>query len=355
MTNTLTRQYPFRLDKMFIINDSIFIQTVWSIAKQFLTEVQQQKMNFMRTGYAKELLKIYAAHHLEKEFGGTRSEITSFYPFPLLSGPFKPYSTGPNPKAVPNCHHAIGPMTVEGRLWEGSDRPPIEWGPKAYEVFQTCGLTPPPSVLPPPMLEEEKKPAQPEPKVAVIPATIVEEVKEPSPRPEQRVEVVELVTSPSPPFAGAVSVELVTLPSSEFTYSNVSPRPSGELAAAPVPPAGSPPMEYTKGPVPRRVTEEEVPEPSTDSSSEATPPQKLPQTTAPAAPLPPKPSAAVEAEQRAAPAPQAPPAPATIAAAETAETRPPVPVPQRMPWWKTITRCKCLSPDNDAVRKTRST
>lgn len=143
MTNTLTRQYPFRLDRMFIINDSLFIQTVWQIAKQFLTEVQQQKMNFLRSGYDKELLKLYAPHHLEKEFGGTRDEIKQFYPFPLVQGPFTPgEQTGPNQSAIPNCHRAVSQNTIRGKYWL-DDEPPLVWGPEAPKVFAACGLPKP--------------------------------------------------------------------------------------------------------------------------------------------------------------------------------------------------------------------
>lgn len=144
MTNTLTRQYPFRLDRMYIINDSIFIQTVWSVARQFLTEVQQKKMNFMRTGYTTELLKSFAAHQLEREYGGTRDELESFYPFPLVQGPFTPNtSSTPNTTAVQDCWKAVSRETAKGVVWEGDIRTPIQWSSEAPAVFAECGLPSP--------------------------------------------------------------------------------------------------------------------------------------------------------------------------------------------------------------------
>eukprot|EP01069_Polyplicarium_translucidae_P013051 Polyplicarium_translucidae@DN732_c0_g1_i1.p1 len=144
MTSTLTKQFPFRLDRMYIINDSIFIQTVWSVAKQFLTEVQQQKMNFFRTGFQEALLRDFAVHQLERSFGGSREELKVFYPFPLPPGPFEAgFAGGPNPQAHQYCHEAVDAITQEGGCWEGDKRPPINWAPGAARIFAALGLPPP--------------------------------------------------------------------------------------------------------------------------------------------------------------------------------------------------------------------
>ncbi|KAL8426814.1 hypothetical protein Efla_007141 [Eimeria flavescens] len=139
MTSTLTKQYPFRLNRMLIINDSFFVQTVWNIAKQFLTEVQQQKMLFMRSGYEEELLKDYTPWQLEKCYGGTRAEITSFYPFPVAPGP---YVVGTTEREDPykNGYLALDRVTSMGVLWEGRCRMPIQWGAEAARVFRDLSL-----------------------------------------------------------------------------------------------------------------------------------------------------------------------------------------------------------------------
>lgn len=145
--NTLTVQYPFRLHRMIILNDSLFIQTVWSIAKQFLTEVQQEKVAFVRNGPPMKtlLLGLYAAHQLEEEFGGTRPEVTAYYPFPLAPGPFELGSKGPRPNAIRECHRAVAPVTAIGKLWTspGGTGPPLIWSAEAPKIFGTCGLPPP--------------------------------------------------------------------------------------------------------------------------------------------------------------------------------------------------------------------
>ncbi|CDJ58056.1 CRAL/TRIO domain-containing protein, putative [Eimeria maxima] len=139
MTSTLTKQYPFRLNRMLIINDSFFVQTVWNIAKQFLTEVQQQKMLFMRSGFEEELLKEYTPWQLEKCYGGTRPEIRTFYPFPVAPGP---YSIGSVQEEEPykNAHRAVDRLTTFGVTWEGDCRMPVQWAPAAKEVFADLQL-----------------------------------------------------------------------------------------------------------------------------------------------------------------------------------------------------------------------
>ncbi|KEP64377.1 UNVERIFIED_CONTAM: CRAL/TRIO domain-containing protein [Hammondia hammondi] len=145
MVNTLTKQFPFRLHRMWIINDSFFVQTVWSIAKQFLTEVQQQKMKFFRTGFEVELLKDYAAHQLEKHYGGSRDEIRTFYPFPLAPGPFNIDAKGPRETLPPELPMlAVDRFTTFGVVWEGGCRLPIQWTAESSHVFPACGLPAPP-------------------------------------------------------------------------------------------------------------------------------------------------------------------------------------------------------------------
>ncbi|PHJ23594.1 cral trio domain-containing protein [Cystoisospora suis] len=146
MVNTLTKQFPFRLHRMWIINDSFFVQTVWNIAKQFLTEVQQQKMKFYRSGFEPELLKDYAAHQIEKHYGGSREEITKFYPFPLAPPPFNIDAKAADSKLPPELPMlAVDRFTTFGVIWEGDCITPIQWSPDARRVFEANHLPPPPA------------------------------------------------------------------------------------------------------------------------------------------------------------------------------------------------------------------
>ncbi|KAL8442125.1 hypothetical protein Emag_006630 [Eimeria magna] len=128
MTSTLTKQYPFRLNRMLIINDSFFVQTVWNIAKQFLTEVQQQKMLFLRSGFEEELMKEYTPWQLEKSYGGTRPEAERH----------ESYGKG---------YLATDRITSMGLLWEKDCRVPTMWAPEAGQVFKDLSLPLPEGVL----------------------------------------------------------------------------------------------------------------------------------------------------------------------------------------------------------------
>eukprot|EP01071_Lankesteria_metandrocarpae_P002015 Lankesteria_metandrocarpae@DN2029_c0_g1_i1.p2 len=145
LTTTLTKQYPFRLDKMWIINDSLIMQTFWSVIKSFLTEVQQQKMNFCRHGYQKLLLKEHACHQLEKTFGGTREDFTRFYPFPMAPGPFAAgYKGGPNLNAPQDGYKAIDEITMRGLVWGADDMgTPTLWTEEAYRICREANVVPP--------------------------------------------------------------------------------------------------------------------------------------------------------------------------------------------------------------------
>ncbi|KAL8429440.1 hypothetical protein ACSSS7_006626 [Eimeria intestinalis] len=146
MTSTLTKQYPFRLNRMLIINDSFFVQTVWNIAKQFLTEVQQQKMLFMRSGFEEELLKEYTPWQLEKSYGGTRPEITTFYPFPIAPGPYT-VGSAERHESYGSGYLATDRITSMGVFWEKECRIPTMWAPEAVRVFKDLSLPLPEGVL----------------------------------------------------------------------------------------------------------------------------------------------------------------------------------------------------------------
>ncbi|KAL8270637.1 hypothetical protein Esti_005458 [Eimeria stiedai] len=146
MTSTLTKQYPFRLNRMLIINDSFFVQTVWNIAKQFLTEVQQQKMLFLRSGFEEELMKEYTPWQLEKCYGGTRPEITTFYPFPIAPGPYT-VGSAERQESYGKGYLATNRITSLGLLWEKDCRVPTMWAPEADQVFIDLSLPLPEGVL----------------------------------------------------------------------------------------------------------------------------------------------------------------------------------------------------------------
>mmetsp|Transcript_2129 Transcript_2129/g.5395 ORF Transcript_2129/g.5395 Transcript_2129/m.5395 type:complete len:435 (+) Transcript_2129:120-1424(+) len=114
--------YPGRINKFYIVRMSKFLTPLVSVGKSMMSERQVQKLAFMKdvSGFADE----FALSQLEKEFGGTRDEITQFFPFPLLPGPFTAgYSGQPDKKAVPNLHVVMTEACSRGNLWDGSRDP----------------------------------------------------------------------------------------------------------------------------------------------------------------------------------------------------------------------------------------
>ncbi|XP_053991145.1 uncharacterized protein LOC128883139 isoform X2 [Hylaeus volcanicus] len=84
----LSRQYPCRLNHMYVLHDSFFLQTAWKIVRNCLSPMQQEKVTLTRYDFGTLILKNFLPNQIEKDFGGTRENITSFYPFPLASGPY---------------------------------------------------------------------------------------------------------------------------------------------------------------------------------------------------------------------------------------------------------------------------
>ncbi|KAF8822962.1 CRAL/TRIO domain-containing protein [Cardiosporidium cionae] len=170
-----TKQYPFRLNKMWIIHDSLFIQMLWNAAKGFLTEVQQQKMAFFRHGFREVLQQEYGIPQLEQHYGGSHQTHKTFYPFPLANGSIKSVTVPATAKMTNkvfrhtskqllkslslsstekklHCHtiseseqdfdgnleawRCIDELTCFGISWEGSCRLPILWSTEALAIFK---------------------------------------------------------------------------------------------------------------------------------------------------------------------------------------------------------------------------
>merc|ERR1719506_3629967 len=92
------------------------------------------------------LQEMFAPHQLPKRYGGTREDITTFYPFPLLAGPYDAKSKASDPEAVPNCHVVLGEQTRKGVVWEsGGPRTPIRFAAGSWKVFREAGLPVPPA------------------------------------------------------------------------------------------------------------------------------------------------------------------------------------------------------------------
>mmetsp|Transcript_24949 Transcript_24949/g.57942 ORF Transcript_24949/g.57942 Transcript_24949/m.57942 type:complete len:494 (-) Transcript_24949:155-1636(-) len=140
----MSHHYMGRVYKFYICNMSMVLGTIAGAVKGLLTDRQKQKLVFVDK--IPDLLKDFAAHHLEQDLGGTRPVIKEkFFPFPLQPGPFKPGTSGPDRAAIPNVHEIFTEFGVSGRLYDSevpendADLPPA-FTAKAASIFRQAGV-----------------------------------------------------------------------------------------------------------------------------------------------------------------------------------------------------------------------
>ncbi|KAH7649702.1 sec14 domain containing [Cryptosporidium bovis] len=133
ISSLLTNQYSFRLYKMFVLHDSLFIQAIWNLTKQFLTDLQQHKIIISRNDIRSHLFGMVHPCQVEEQFGGKQKNRTfPFYPFVFPKGPFvDPNIHPPNGftrfilekgdnlpdfNKISNCHLLFNKYNVLGKL-----------------------------------------------------------------------------------------------------------------------------------------------------------------------------------------------------------------------------------------------
>eukprot|EP00915_Cephaloidophora_sp_WS-2016_P001058 GHVH01001447.1.p1 GENE.GHVH01001447.1~~GHVH01001447.1.p1 ORF type:complete len:550 (+),score=68.78 GHVH01001447.1:147-1796(+) len=84
----LTMRYPFHLDNMFLIHDSMLIQTITPIVRTFMTDLQKLKIRIVRRRISSNDMKSFEPSLIEKQYGGHRDAISTYYPFPILSAEY---------------------------------------------------------------------------------------------------------------------------------------------------------------------------------------------------------------------------------------------------------------------------
>lgn len=141
--SVLSHHYIVRVFRFYVVNMSYMLGTLVGVVKPILTDRQRQKLNFVKN--VNECKDWVALHHLEEDLGGSRPKITTFFPFPLLPGPFAPGSSaGPRKDAVKNCHTALTAEGFRGLLWDTSktkaENIQYEYTDVAEGIFKACGL-----------------------------------------------------------------------------------------------------------------------------------------------------------------------------------------------------------------------
>jgi hypothetical protein len=143
---TMQNHYVQRVYRAVCVNAPGWVSGLWSGIKPILSARQQAKTFILSSGDYSMLQEMFAPHQLQKRYGGSREEITTFYPFPLLPGPYDVKSTASDPKAVPNCHGVLGEQTRKGVVWESTGpRTPQRFAAGSWAVFREAGLPVPPA------------------------------------------------------------------------------------------------------------------------------------------------------------------------------------------------------------------
>lgn len=142
---TMQNHYVQRVYRAVCVNAPGWVASMWNGIKGILSARQQAKTFIFSSGDFSMLQEMFAPHQLQKRYGGTREDITTFYPFPLLPGPYYSGSKASDPNAVPNCHAVLGEKTRKGAVWEsGAPRIPIRFASGSWKVFREAGLPVPP-------------------------------------------------------------------------------------------------------------------------------------------------------------------------------------------------------------------
>lgn len=104
ITKVIGSHYIGTTYKIFAINPPGIVKALWGIAKNFLTERQQQKVVIVDGGDS-ALTDLFPALQLEEQYGGKRPNIAApFYPFTCVQGPFSIGSTTLDKNAIKDVH-----------------------------------------------------------------------------------------------------------------------------------------------------------------------------------------------------------------------------------------------------------
>jgi len=143
MHKEMGNHYTVRVLRMYICNMSFFLRGVFTIAKSILSDRQNQKICVINS--LPELLRDFALHQLEKDFGGTKENIQVSFPFDLSPGPFTAgYAGGPNKNAVTHVHRAFDLDALCGRLWDPDlsleENTRQRYTSEAPSIFRQCNI-----------------------------------------------------------------------------------------------------------------------------------------------------------------------------------------------------------------------
>lgn len=143
VAHVLTQQHASRVWKFYICNMSMVLRGLSTLVQAVMTDRQKKKIVFVKSFEA--LRQDIAPHQLEEDLGGTRPILKTFYPFPLLPGPFEIDSVQTSEDvAVRGCHALLSAAGARGRQWDPSlsveENTTLDYSASAVDILRKCNL-----------------------------------------------------------------------------------------------------------------------------------------------------------------------------------------------------------------------
>jgi len=139
----MSHHYSARVFKFYVCNMPPALSAIAGLARNFLTDRQKQKLNVLDD--VKALRADFALHQLEEDFGGSRPNFSSFFPFALNPGPYTAgFAGAQDTSAAPDVHRVQSETGAIGRLWDpkqsAEQNTRLEYCVEAIPILERCGL-----------------------------------------------------------------------------------------------------------------------------------------------------------------------------------------------------------------------
>eukprot|EP00397_Hematodinium_sp_SG-2012_P014990 GEMP01015258.1.p1 GENE.GEMP01015258.1~~GEMP01015258.1.p1 ORF type:complete len:572 (+),score=99.13 GEMP01015258.1:139-1854(+) len=119
IVGVLSSHYMGRLYKIYILQCPALISMTYSLMKNFITDRQQQKLDFLSANDLSHLTQLFHPQQLEKTYGGLRGNLVApFYPFQFPPGPFDTSAKVSSGSLIPDAHIIMSEeMVFGGLIW----------------------------------------------------------------------------------------------------------------------------------------------------------------------------------------------------------------------------------------------
>eukprot|EP00397_Hematodinium_sp_SG-2012_P023115 GEMP01023995.1.p1 GENE.GEMP01023995.1~~GEMP01023995.1.p1 ORF type:complete len:546 (+),score=91.22 GEMP01023995.1:159-1796(+) len=154
VTEVLRQHYVKLLKYVYVVGLSSLTPMLWTTFTSVMLQGNHDQRKFKFIYDLKDLRKHFAATQLEKKYGGKRDDLTSYYPWTFVPGPFTAgYDGDPNYDSHPSVHKALVRETTIGHLWISEELNDIftsgelRWSREAPAIFKQIGVENKPMVL----------------------------------------------------------------------------------------------------------------------------------------------------------------------------------------------------------------